>query len=63
MEIVGQIAKSFFDVLSEMLSAVFGALPKIFSFSLWILSGIFILPCVFISGSIYPKWEKWGEGF
>lgn len=63
MEAVFGIFKEFFKVLGEILSVIFEALPKILSFALWILSGIFILPCVFISGSIYPKWEKWGDSF
>jgi hypothetical protein len=39
------------------------AITKIVSFSLWVISGVFILPCVFISTVYFPKWEKWGEGF
>ncbi len=32
-------------------------------FVAWVISAAFILPCVFVAGVIYPKWEKWGEGF
>jgi hypothetical protein len=36
---------------------------KFLKFVIWAVSAIFILPCVFIAGVIYPKWEKWGEDF
>ncbi len=38
-------------------------LQKIFSFLLWVLTGLIILPCVFMASVYFPKWEKWGEGF
>jgi hypothetical protein len=39
------------------------ALQKILHFGLWIVAGIFVLPCVYIATVYYPMWEKWGENF
>lgn len=36
---------------------------KIVHFSLWVIGAVFILPCVFIATTMYPKWEKWGGEF
>ena len=36
---------------------------RFINFTLWIIAAVFILPCVFVAGAIYPKWEKWGEKF
>lgn len=33
---------------------------KFLSFILWIIAGIFILPCVFIAGA-FEKWASWGQ--
>jgi hypothetical protein len=57
--IVGEV----FDVLAGMLSALWDALPKFLSFVLWVAAAFFILPCVFIAGTIYPVWVDWGEDF
>ncbi len=40
-----------------------GIIIKVIKFILWLLAGIVILPCVYVSGVIFPKWEKWGEKF
>ena len=61
MEMIGQIATELFNVWSEMWNIVKEILPRVVSFVLWILSAIIILPCVFVSGVIYPKWVEWGE--
>ena len=48
------IVKSAFDMIVELA-------PRVISFCLWVLSGIIVLPCVFIAGTLYPKWVEWGE--
>ena len=52
-----------FKLIWEMIGAFFSVLPKVFSFFLWVLAAIFILPCVFVAGHIYPLWVEWGEDF
>jgi len=54
---------ALFSLLGEMIGAFFSVLPKIVSFILWVLVAIIVLPCVFVSGEIYPKWVEWGEDF
>ena len=61
--IITELISSFFALLGEMFSAFVEFAPKVFSFLFWILAAVFILPCVFVSGVIYPMWEKWGEDF
>ena len=53
----------FFKAIGDMFVAVIGVLPKLFNVALWALSAIIILPCVFVAGTIYPQWIKWGEEF
>jgi hypothetical protein len=36
---------------------------KILKFVVWVVSGVFILPCMFVASVLYPKWEKWGDEF
>ena len=63
MEIIGGAFRALIDVWKEMWK---GGMPMIgiaLSFSLWVLSAIIILPCVYVSGVLYPLWEKWGEKF
>jgi hypothetical protein len=36
---------------------------KAVSVTLWAATAVIILPCVFVAGTIYPKWVEWGEGF
>ena len=55
--------KGFAGFVWEVITEITSNLPKIFSFCLWIIAAIFILPCVFVAGNIYPIWEKWGEDF
>ncbi|MCX6718921.1 MAG: hypothetical protein NTZ38_00895 [Candidatus Taylorbacteria bacterium] len=63
METIGSIFSELWNVWKAMFSAVWSVLPKAVSFLLWLLSGIVILPCIYISGTLYPEWEKWGESF
>jgi len=57
------IFKEFFGAIGDMLVAFFRVLPTVIKFVLWVLSAIIILPCVFVAGTIYPNWVKWGEDF
>ena len=52
-----------FNTFKEMFLAFLGVLPKAISLFLWVISAVFILPCVFVAGHIYPKWVEWGEDF
>lgn len=61
MEMVEQLATTLWDVWSEMWSKLIEVLPRAILFILWILVAIIVLPCVFVSGVIYPKWVDWGE--
>ena len=61
MESISDMFKGLISVWGEMFSALMGVLPTIFMYSLWVIMGIFILPCVFIAGSIYPWWTEWGS--
>ena len=61
MEMIGQMITELFKVWSAMWSAIWAVLPRAIGFFLWILSAIVILPCVFVSGVLYPRWVKWGE--
>lgn len=61
MEMVSELFKDLFNVWKEMFNLVLELLPKFTVLLLWIISGIIILPCVFIAGTFYPKWTEWGE--
>lgn len=63
MESIGDLFSELFSVWGEMFSGVWEVLPKIFFFFLWALSGLIILPAVFIAGNLYPLWSDWGEDF
>jgi hypothetical protein len=60
---MGSVASEIFEVIGNMFSALFAALPKIINFTLWVLSACIVLPCVFVAGTMYPEWQKWGEDF
>ncbi len=60
-ETIQEILKAIWDVWKAMFSALMEILPKILSFAFWAVCGVIILPCVFIAGSMYPKWVEWGE--
>ncbi len=57
------VVGGIFTAIGHILGAFFMALPKIISFILWVVVAIIVLPCVFVAGNIYPKWEKWGSEF
>jgi len=63
MEDIGAIFTALWGVWTEMFKAVFPMFRVAVSFLLWVFSAILILPCVFIAGTFYPLWEKWGEEF
>ncbi|MEK7641586.1 MAG: hypothetical protein AAB365_01170 [Patescibacteria group bacterium] len=62
-ETISELFSALWEVWKEMFSALFGFLPKILGFILWALLGVIVLPCMFIAGTIYPKWVEWGEDF
>ena len=66
-ESLGEALKALFSTLwtvwAEMASIAWNIMGKILIFFLWALSGVIILPCVFIAGTLYPKWMEWGEDF
>ncbi len=51
------------DIIKEIFSVLREFLPKVFHVCLWALTGVFILPCVFIANHFFPMWVKWGEDF
>lgn len=55
--------KGFGSFLLDLIKQVLSVVPKIVSFCLWVIAAVFILPCVFVAGALYPLWEKWGEDF
>ncbi len=63
METFGDAFKALFDLFIEMFMAFLAVLPKVLKFLLWVISAVFILPCVFVAGNIYPAWVEWGEDF
>lgn len=60
MSLIWEMAKSLWEVWTEMFGVLMGALPRLLSLVLWILSGIIILPCVYVAGNLYPAWTDWG---
>lgn len=62
-EAIKMVFSTLWEVWKEMASAAWAIIPVAFHFFLWAISGIIILPCVFIAGELYPKWQKWGEDF
>jgi hypothetical protein len=63
MEMFGDAIGALFKLWGEMFLVILAVLPKVIKFVLWILFAIIILPCVFVAGTIYPKWVEWGEDF
>jgi hypothetical protein len=61
METVTELFSALWEVWKEMFKILKEWLPRAFFFILWIFCGIIILPCVFVAGSLYPKWTEWGE--
>lgn len=62
MEIVKELLSALWDIWMEMFNVLTDIIPKAINFILWVLSGLIILPCVFISGIFFPMWTEWGEG-
>jgi hypothetical protein len=62
-EMIKEIFTTLWEIWKEMFSVLMAILPKFLGFALWAICGVFILPCVFIAGSMYPKWVEWGEDF
>lgn len=60
-EIFVEILGGLWGVWKAMFSDLMAFLPRIFSFLLWILLAVFVLPCVFVAYHIYPIWTEWGE--
>lgn len=54
---------ALFDLVKEAFEAFIAVFPKIIKFVIWVIGAIFILPCVFVAGTIYPKWVEMGEEF
>jgi len=63
MEIIGEMLAELWKIWASIVSGIWSVLPKAFSFFFWLLSGLFILPCLYVAGHLYPSWEKWGEKF
>ncbi|MBI5126636.1 MAG: hypothetical protein HZA80_02645 [Candidatus Taylorbacteria bacterium] len=61
MELLGEIFSQTLKLAGAAISAVFENGSKLFQFICWIIAGIVIIPSLFISGTLYPMWEKWGE--
>ena len=59
--IIGELFTALWDVWKEMFGYLVEILPKVISFTLWVLCGLIILPCMFIAGELSPKWIEWGE--
>lgn len=59
--IIGEIAGVIFEAIGFLFSHGLPAVGKLLSVLFWGICGAIILPCVIISGVIYPMWEKWGE--
>lgn len=63
MGVLGEAFGPIWELLGAIKDELAEMLPKAFKFTLWVLSGIIILPCVYIAGNLYPKWVDWSEKF
>ncbi|MDE1970902.1 MAG: hypothetical protein KGI50_05000 [Patescibacteria group bacterium] len=63
MQGIGGALKALAGIWAEMFMAVISVFPKFIRIFIWALLALFILPCVFVAGTIYPAWEKWGQDF
>ncbi len=59
--IIGEIFAVILEALGFLFTHGLPAVGRLLSILLWGIAGAFILPCIIISGVIYPMWEKWGE--
>jgi len=58
-----EVFKTIYAAWKEIISVIFEFLPKVLHVCFWALTGVIILPCVFIANHFYPMWIKWGEDF
>jgi hypothetical protein len=63
VSIIEEIFGGISGIMKEMILAFMAIIPKTLSVLLWLIVAPFILLCVFVSGTLYPKWVEWGEGF
>ena len=63
MQTIGDVIKALFNVWKEMALAFISVFPKLIKVILWLACGVFIIPCIFIAGTLYPMWEEWGKEF
>lgn len=65
MEVLEKIIGEIFGLVLIAVKGLFTqGIPFIFKFIniiLWAMVGAIILPMVFVSGNLYPVWEKWAE--
>ncbi len=61
MDSIFSVLGELFKVWKGMFDFALEYIPKILILILWIISGLFILPCVFVAGTFYPKWTDWGD--
>lgn len=60
-KIIGEIFQLLALAVKGILTHGFSFLFKFLSIILWAMAGAIILPMVFVSGNLYPMWEKWAE--
>ena len=63
MQTIGGAFKALFAVWKEMAIEFILVIPKLIKVIVWFICGLFILPCIFIAGTLYPLWEEWGKEF
>ncbi|MDE2038112.1 MAG: hypothetical protein KGI69_02725 [Patescibacteria group bacterium] len=63
METVGDLLKGLVGIWVDMFFAILSVFPKFIKLVIWLLLALLILPCVFVAGTVFPAWEKWGEQF
>ncbi|MEI7463385.1 MAG: hypothetical protein WCK03_03240 [Candidatus Taylorbacteria bacterium] len=63
METLKEMLLPFWELAKEMFDAFIEVFPTIVFFILWLLCAIIILPCLFVTNTLFPKWAEWGETF
>lgn len=61
MEAILGLLKDLWGVWTEMFVVIRDFVFQILMFILWAICGLIILPCVYVSGNLFPKWSEWGE--
>lgn len=65
MELIEILIEEVFGMVIDGISLLFSEgipfLWKFLNIILWAMAGVILLPMVFVSGNIYPMWEKWAE--